>query len=111
MKYKYINQLLFCVIFLLLCTSCGAKASTEKEKHPDVFLESGIYTFYNESADKYLSYQEKQLVLGNQAAEWCVENGIEDDFYLYAGDTGLLMDIDNAIIAEGTTIQIWNFTG
>ena len=111
MKYKYITQLLFCLIFLFLCTACGTKTSAEKEQYPDVFLESGIYTFYNESADKYLSYREKQLVLGNQVAEWCVEVGVDEDVYFYAGDTGLLMDIDNAVMAEGTMIKIWNFTG
>lgn len=109
MKCPYVKLVLFYILFLLLCTSCGEKVSTEK--YSDVFLESGIYTFYNEHADKYLSYREKQLVLGNQAAEWCVDVGTDEDFYLYAGDTGLLMDIDNAVIAEGTTIKIWNFTG
>ena len=111
MEYKYIKRLLFCIIFLLLCTACGTKAPTEKEQYPDVFLESGIYTFYNVSAEKYLSYREKQLVLGNQAAEWSVEVGTNEDFYLYAGDTGLLMDIDNAVMVEGTTVKIWSFTG
>ena len=96
---------------LLLCTSYGTQIPTEREKESEVLFEPGIYTFYNEHADKYLSYRDKQLILSDKKAEWSIETGIEEDFYVYAGDTGLLMDIDNAVMQHGTSIKIWSFTG
>lgn len=79
----------------------------EEEKN----IEPGIYTFYNEETSCYLSYEERNLILSETPSDWTLSKVREEEFFVYAQDTGLVLDIDNARVAEGTTVKIWDLTG
>ena len=74
-------------------------------------VDPGIYTFYNEETQSYLSYEENNLVLSETPSNWWLNKVREEDFYVYAKDTELVLDIDNAWVREGTTVKLWNLTG
>ena len=74
-------------------------------------VDSGIYTFYNEETECYLSYEERNLILSETPSDWTLSKVREEAFFVYAKDTGLVLDIDNARVAEGTTVKIWDLTG
>lgn len=74
-------------------------------------VESGIYTFYNKEKACYLSYNERSLVLSKEPAYWELDSVGKKGFNIYAYDTTVLLDIDNAYVAEGTTIKLWDNTG
>ncbi len=71
----------------------------------------GVYTLYNEKTNSYLSFENRTLVLSKTPVNWTfsVEHG--DVFHIFAEDSNLLLDIDNAIVREGTTIKLWTDTG
>ncbi len=73
-------------------------------------LSRGVYTFQNSKEDKYLSFNDRQLKLGANAIVWKLRpanNGV----YVYCCNNDLLLDIDNAYVANGTTVKIWENTG
>ena len=74
-------------------------------------VDPGIYTFYNEETQSYLSYEENNLVLSETPSNWWLNKVREEDFHVYAKDTELVLDIDNAWVREGTTVKLWNLTG
>lgn len=73
-------------------------------------MSSGIYTFYNAKTKKYLSFNNNSLTLSKTAKYWDLkESG--NSFYVYANNSDLLLDIDNAYVASGTTVKLWQLTG
>ncbi|MBQ8893085.1 MAG: hypothetical protein IJ043_01605 [Clostridia bacterium] len=91
------------IISVLMCSACGG----EQEE----VLAPGRYTFYNEAAGGYLAYQGNALTLSSTPVEWVLKAESEKGVHVYAGDTELMLDIDNAYIREGTAIKIWSYTG
>ena len=73
-------------------------------------LNKGTYTFYNKKEYKFLSFADKTLNLSSTPTNWKLEHAAFG-FYVYASGTELLLDIDNAYVASGTTIKIWENTG
>lgn len=73
-------------------------------------LPIGVYTFRNAGENKYLLFNERQLKLDDNATLWKLRpaNG---GVYVYCCSNELLLDIDNAYVASGTTIKIWENTG
>lgn len=74
-------------------------------------MEPGIYTFYNETAGRYLACRGRQLVLGGRPFLWTLEPAKAGGFYFRAQGTELLLDIDNAHVAQGTAVKVWDYTG
>ena len=74
-------------------------------------MHPGIYTFYNQATGRYLSWEDTQLVLRSSPKRWQLKQDGNGHFYVYAHQTDLLMDIDNAWIVPGNTIKIWQLTG
>lgn len=74
-------------------------------------LESGIYTFYNAGANAYLSFSDKTITLSDTYTEWYLEPYTNTGYYVSIEDADLVLDIDNAYIADGTTIKLWENTG
>lgn len=70
----------------------------------------GVYTFYNQATGCYLACAGNTLALSPAPFDFCV-SGDSGDFYVCAQGTDLLLDIDNAYIAEGTTVKAWPLTG
>ena len=76
-----------------------------------VLADAGEYYFYNESANAYLSCNNDILTLSSTPHKWSLEETNENDFYICAENTSLVLDIDNAIVANGTQIKVWPKTG
>lgn len=74
-------------------------------------MNSQIYRFYNEETGQYLSYDNRTVILSKTPKDWTIKSNGNDGIYIYAGDTELLLDIDNAIVSEGTRVKIWECTG
>lgn len=121
MNNKKLISLLLTFILIIFCTACSTDESsssptddneilTELPDIPDM-ITPGVYTFYNESTGCYLSYQDNSLILSDNPVNWNLKSYNENSFYIYACDTDLLLDIDNATIADGTTIKLWSLTG
>lgn len=81
---------------------------TDTEKN---LTEPGIYTLYNEEAEGYLSYDGRNLILSATPSNWWLNKVRKEEFYVYAYDTELVLDIDNAWVKEGTTVKLWDLTG
>ncbi len=73
-------------------------------------LSVGCYTFSNASDFKFLSFSDRQLKLSSNATAWKLKKAT-NGFYVYSADDELLLDIDNAYIAVGTTVKLWENTG
>lgn len=73
--------------------------------------DSHVYTFYNSATNRYLSCNGQSLVLSQTPTNWMLKNANGKGFHLYAHETNLLMDIDNANVAVGTTVKLWTATG
>ncbi len=73
-------------------------------------LTEGYYTFSNALEFKFLSFSDRQLKLDNNTSAWKLKK-TSDGFYVYSTDDELLLDIDNAYIAVGTTVKLWENTG
>lgn len=93
----------------------GVEFEVEENKTEETvitnLLDSGIYTFYNEETKSYLSYKENNLILSATPSNWWINKVRKEDFYVYAQDTELVLDIDNAWVKEGTSVKLWNLTG
>lgn len=116
---SFVLVLLF--VFLTACTQTGGvntngyndNGSTNSSETlladlPNI--NKGTYTFKNKQENKYLSFKDRTLILSDTSANWILEHA-GTGFYVYADGTELLLDIDNAYMASGTTIKIWENTG
>jgi hypothetical protein len=74
-------------------------------------VRSGIYTFCNEKLHRYLSCQGRKLILSPVPFSWHLKETGGEGFHVYAQDTDLLLDIDNAWVTAGNTIKVWELTG
>lgn len=68
-------------------------------------------TFQCAENDSYLSYSDRTLTLSGTSSAWHVKPAGDGLAYVYAGDTSLLLDIDNAWVRTGTTVKLWEKTG
>ncbi len=78
---------------------------------PNGPVDTGVYTFINEKASSYLAWQDRDLILSPTPQPWTLQQTDENQFNVFAGETGLLLDIDNAYVEVGTAIKIWEPTG
>lgn len=113
--FKRIVSFLLVLLFIFL-TSCGKTANIDGFDESSgsvlelVSINKGTYTFCNKRENKYLSYSNKTLTLSDTPVNWKLEHAASG-FYVYADGTELLLDIDNAYLASGNTIKIWERTG
>ena len=116
------------IVLAISCAACGSDSSSdyhadggseiigniseemEIANYPDLMVE-GIYTFYNESMGGYLSFEENKVIISDVPSNWILKQYVGTAFYVYANETELLLDIDNAVVADGTTIKLWQDTG
>ena len=74
-------------------------------------MQPGTYTFYSKAACRYLSCGNRKLILSSAPLPWTLKNAGENEYYVYAHNTDLLLDIDNAWVRAGNTVKIWQYTG
>ncbi len=74
-------------------------------------MQPGIYTFYNQAAHRYLSCSDRTLTLRKDPFFWHIKRSGKNGFYVYAHNTDLLLDIDNAWVHTGNTVKVWQHTG
>ncbi len=74
-------------------------------------LQAGTYTFRNAETGLYLSHQDGNIVLSETPANWTLKEFSAGVFHIFAHDTELLLDIDNAYVAAGQKIKLWTATG
>lgn len=74
-------------------------------------VQPGIYTFYNQAAQRYLSCSGRTLTLSDAPFFWNIKRSGKNGFYVYANNTDLLLDIDNALVCSGNTVKVWQHTG
>ena len=132
--------ILICLVLVLtlLCTACFSggtgsadqddSGSTRDEVYDDIFgepevsvsaevtvlpepLDGGVYTFFNAAAGCYLGADGNTLTLGSTPQNWTLQHNGINGFHVYADDSDLMLDIDNAHIAEGTSVKLWTATG
>ena len=107
---KKITCLIMSAVMLCLtgCDSSYSSGSSSDDDH--VTFLKGTYNFYNKQEAKYLSFIDTSLILSSTPATWKVERA-SVGFYLYAGDNDVVLDIDNAKVATGTIIKLWEVNG
>ena len=71
----------------------------------------GVFTFYNEASGKYLSCSGDTLILSETPVNWNLTAYTGSSFYIYANGTDRMLDVDNAVMQEGTGIKLWTLTG
>ncbi|MBR5315306.1 MAG: RICIN domain-containing protein [Firmicutes bacterium] len=101
----------YCVIKDKYGKSVKTKVVTLSMKKTTATLSPGVYTFRNSKTGTYLSYKDRTLKLSKTAKKWHLKDVGDKTNYVYALNTELLLDIDNAYVAEGTTIKLWDRTG
>lgn len=74
-------------------------------------MDPGVYTFYNETVGQYLACRGRQLIFSSKPFLWTLKPAKEAGFYFQAQGTDLLLDIDNAYVAPGTSVKVWEYTG
>jgi len=74
-------------------------------------VDAGVYTLMNEKTESYLSWDGRRLLLSDTPHQWKFHDSGLNGFHVFAGETNLLLDIDNAYVAVGTTIKLWEQTG
>ena len=114
MKKRIILLFVFFVILAMIFIFCNYKLQKKEHIEPIAeinFVDSGVYTFYNEEANCYLSCEGKILILNETPHKWTLKQVEKKGFNICAQDTSLLLDIDNAHITVGTTIKVWKRTG
>lgn len=84
--------------------------NTSSEDNKLAPLSAGVYTFFNAADFKYLSFSDRQLTKGNNITKWKLRTA-NNGFYVYTCENDLLLDIDNAYVASGTTVKLWENTG
>lgn len=76
--------------------------------HSDI--KTGIYVFYNKALGGYLSYSGQVLTIGSTPTRWKLSR-IGKRFLIHPEGSFSLIDIDNAYVAEGTAVKVWQYTG
>lgn len=84
--------------------------STSSDDNKLAPLSAGVYTFFNAADFKYLSFSDRQLIKGNSITKWKLRTA-DNGLYVYTCTNDLLLDIDNAYVASGTTVKLWENTG
>lgn len=74
-------------------------------------VDTGVYTFINQAASSYLAWRDNELYLSPTPQQWTLCKVDEQGFNVYAGDTELLLDIDNANVEAGNPVKLWENTG
>lgn len=74
-------------------------------------LASGVYTFRLCGTNEYLRAEGNKVTAGGAPYPWVVKPCDRKYCFIYADASPLLLDIDNAYIAEGTTVKAWPLTG
>ena len=74
-------------------------------------VKMGIYTFKNQKDGKYLSFNQKSLILESTPKNWELKLKSNNNFQIYGEKSINLIDVDNAYIADGTKIKMWQNTG
>ncbi|MBR2880571.1 MAG: RICIN domain-containing protein [Oscillospiraceae bacterium] len=92
-------------------TTPAAPAPATQEAVKAEPLQAGTYAFLNRETGLYLSYRDGSLILSDSPANWILKEFSNQVFYVYAHDTDLLLDIDNAHVVPGKTIKLWTLTG
>lgn len=91
-------------------SSGGYSSNTSSDQNVLAPLTAGVYTFYNAADYKYLSFSDRQIKLDGTSAVWKLKKAT-NGYYVYCSDDELLLDIDNAFVASGTTVKLWENTG
>lgn len=86
-------------------------ANTTNTNKTTTVTDGGIYTFYSKTNNKYLSFNGNNLVLSDNACKWQFKYVQNNGYNVYAYETDLMFDIDNAYVAQGTTVKLWQLTG
>ena len=74
-------------------------------------VKMGIYTFKNKKDGQYLSFSKNSLTLESTPKKWELKLKSNNNFQIYGDKSTNLIDVDNAYIASGTTIKMWQNTG
>jgi len=74
-------------------------------------LKNGIYTFKNAKDGRYLSPNQGELSLSSTPKNWELKAKTENFFQIYSENSTKLIDVDNAYIASGTAVKMWQNTG
>lgn len=74
-------------------------------------VDTGVYTLINQGSGSYLAWNDQTLSLSAGLQTWTLRQVWDGAFQVFAGDTELLLDIDNAWVEEGTAIKLWEPTG
>lgn len=70
-----------------------------------------VYRFYNKAAGRYLSRQDRTLILEEEPTSWLLQSSGTGGFYVYAYGSDLMLDIHNAWVTEGNNVKLWEKTG
>ena len=89
----------------------GSSPLTPPETITEYEVTEGSYSLCNRGADKFLTYSDSTLFLGDSPAVFNFQPYNSSSYYIYAQGTDIMLDIDNAYIADGTTIKLWPLTG
>ena len=74
-------------------------------------MQPGTDTFFSKRTGRYLSCSGRKLVLSHNPFPWVLKESGRNGFYVNAQNTKLLLDIDNAWVASGNTVKVWEYTG
>ena len=91
------------VALLLMLSICPA--------YSEGMAGTGSYTFYNAYTGCYLSCKDRSVILSQTPQVWALAQIYDNTYHLCPGDTGLLLDIDNAYVHVGSTVKVWEPTG
>lgn len=122
-------------IMLMTCAACGSSStgshytdysrSNSEHSNPEYsnstvsdeplaeveLADLCVYTFYNNETHCYLSCEGRNLILSKASHQWVLRQVDEDTFNICDMDTELILDIENAHVAVGTAVKIWEKTG
>lgn len=101
----------YCLIKDKYGKSVKTKTVTLSMKNEPHTINSGVYTFFNKKTGSYLSFKNNTLILSKRAQHWDVKVCGDKARYVYANGTDLMLDIDNAYVASGTKVKLWQLTG
>lgn len=108
---KTAGRKVYCIVKDKYGKKLKTKTVTLSMKKPAAPLQAGIYAFRNAKTGKYLSYTNRTLRQTASAKKWELKDIGNKNFHVYGYNTNLMLDIDNAYVAPGTTIKLWEYTG
>lgn len=101
----------YLLVLLVLLAAGSASAADEKLIQPAGSVDAGVYTLVNEKYQRYLAWSDRTVMLSSTPHHWNFHDTGLNGFHVFAGTSELLLDIDNAYVAVGTTIKLWESTG